>query len=104
MLRQLCQGSLPGTGLLAASTISLSRAFVYREGTSVATRKRTFRVQFLRCRQRRYCSLPAGTSSKRRKIFFPLLLASETISSAPLDGPPIRRQASHRTTNSREIG
>jgi hypothetical protein len=34
----------------------------------------------------------------------PASRARLTISSAPADGPPIRRQASHRATSRREIG
>jgi hypothetical protein len=45
-----------------------------------------------------------GMSSKRWNTSFPFCLASDTISSAPAEGPPIRRQASHFATSRRATG
>ena len=45
-----------------------------------------------------------GTSSTEKYTAFPCCLASAIISSAPSDGPPIRKQASHFAMRRRAIG
>ena len=45
-----------------------------------------------------------GTSSKRMKTSFLCALATATMSSAPADGPPMRRTASHLETSRRAMG
>jgi len=52
----------------------------------------------------RYPDHAGGISSIEKYTALPLLRATSTISSAPTDAPPIRRQPSHFATSRRDIG